>query len=61
MEEAFQIFRAVIDMVIAIKRPRPEDWKTDEPPPKKIRLDPFKENGAKAVKLPNNHVVLSFN
>ena len=61
MNEAFQIFRAVFDMIVALKRPRPEHWNANEPPRKRVRLEPFQENGAKAVKLPNNHVVLLVN
>jgi hypothetical protein len=58
MNEALQIFRAVFDMILALKRPRPSGWKVDEPPRKRVRLEPFQNNGAKAVKMPENHVVL---
>uniref|UniRef100_A0A6C0CEI4 Uncharacterized protein n=1 Tax=viral metagenome TaxID=1070528 RepID=A0A6C0CEI4_9ZZZZ len=58
MNEALQIFRAVFDMITALKRPRPQHWDADEPPRKRIRLEPFQENGAKAVKMPENHVIL---
>ena len=61
MNEALQIFRAVFDMIVALKRPRPSGWDVDEPPRKRIRPNPFQENGAKAVKLPENHVVLLIN
>ena len=61
MNEALQIFRAVFDMIVALKRPRPIHWDVDEPPRKRIRLEPFQENGAKAVKMPDNHVVLLVN
>ena len=61
MNEALQLFRAVFDMITALKRPRPEHWDANEPPRKRIRLEPFQENGAKAVKMPDNHVVLLVN
>lgn len=61
MNEALQIFRAVFDMIVALKRPRPNNWDVDEPPRKRLRLEAFQENGAKAVKLPENHVVLLVN
>ena len=59
MNEAIQIVRAVFDMIIALKRPRPVDWNVNEPPRKRMRLDPFQDNGAKAIPRPDNHVVLS--
>lgn len=36
----------------SLKRTRPLDWTVKEPPAKRIRIVPFDENGAKAVKLP---------
>jgi hypothetical protein len=46
-------------IVTAIKRSRPLDWIVDEPPPKKLCVSPFDEDGAKAVKIPDNqHIVL---
>ncbi len=58
MNEALQIFRVLFDMIIALKRPRPAGWDVDEPPRKRLKVEPFQNNGAKAVKLPDNHVVL---
>jgi len=46
-------------IVTAIKRSRPLDWVVNEPPPKKLCVSPFDEDGAKAVKIPENqHIVL---
>lgn len=36
----------------SLKRTRPVDWVVKEPPAKRIRMVPFDENGAKAVRLP---------
>ena len=48
--------------VTAIKRSRPLDWIVDEPPRKKFCVSPFDEDGARAVKIPENqHIVLIVN
>jgi hypothetical protein len=50
----------VYELIKVIKRSRPLDWIVDEPAPKRIRVSPFDEDGAKAVKLPEtNHVSVS--
>jgi len=52
----------ITTIVTAIKRSRPLDWVVDEPPPKKLCVSPFDEDGAKAIKMPeNHHIVLSVN
>ena len=52
----------ITTIVTAIKRSRPLDWVVDEPPPKKLCVSPFDEDGAKAIKMPeNNHIALSVN
>jgi len=48
-------------IITAIKRVRPTDWVIDEPPSKRIRISSFEEDGAKAVKIPENHIVLPVN
>jgi len=49
------VSRDVYDIITAIKRSRPIDWVVDEPPPKRICLSPFSEDGAKAAKIPDTH------
>jgi hypothetical protein len=61
MNEALQILRAVFDIFVAVKRRRPNHWDVDEPPRKRLRLEPFQDNGAKAIKMPENHVVILVN
>jgi hypothetical protein len=52
----------ITTIVTAIKRSRPLDWVVDEPPRKKLCVSPFDEDGARAVKIPENqHIVLIVN
>jgi hypothetical protein len=44
-------------IVTAIKRSRPLDWTVDEPPPKKLCISPFDDDGARAVKIPETYHV----
>ena len=61
MNEALQILRAVFDIFVAVKRRRPDHWDVPEPPRKRVKVEPFEDNGAKAIKMPENHVVLLVN
>jgi hypothetical protein len=58
MGNTFQISRDVVEIISAVKRIRPSDWIVPTPPPKRIRLDSFQDNGAKAVTLPDVGVVI---
>jgi hypothetical protein len=57
--DALRALWAVIDLIIAIKRPRPEEWTVDSPPPKRMRFNVFEEVGAKAPRLYDNHVMIN--
>jgi hypothetical protein len=62
MGNTMDVSHDVIGTIItAIKRVRPTDWVIDEPPSKRIRISSFEEDGAKAVKIPENHIVLPVN
>ena len=59
MNEALQILRAIFNIFVAVKM-RSNHSDIDEPR-KRIKLEPFQDNGAKAVKMPENHLVLLVN
>jgi len=44
-------------IVTVIKRSRPLDWIVDEPPPKRLCVSPFDDDGARAVKIPETYHV----
>jgi hypothetical protein len=58
MGNTFQVSRDVSELISAIKRARPSDWILTGPSPKRIRLTPFEDNGAKAVKINEGNVVI---
>jgi len=58
MGNTFQVSRDVSEIISALKRARPSDWILMTPSPKRIRLTPFEDNGAKAVKLTEGNVVV---
>jgi len=60
MGNTMEVPTEVYELIKVIKRSRPLDWIVDEPAPKRIRVSPFDEDGAKAVKLPETtHVSVS--
>jgi hypothetical protein len=60
MGNTMEVPTEVYEIIKVIKRSRPLDWIVDEPAPKRIRISPFDEDGAKAVKLPDtNHISVS--
>ena len=58
MGNTFQVSRDVSEIISALKRARPSEWIVMTPAPKRIRLTPFEDNGAKAVKLNEGGVVI---
>lgn len=58
MGNTFQVSRDVSEMILAFKRARPSDWIVPTPATKRIRLTPFEDNGAKAVKINEGNVVI---
>ena len=59
MGNTMEVATEVYELIKVIKRSRPLDWLVDEPAPKRIRISPFDEDGARAVKLPDtNHITL---
>jgi hypothetical protein len=59
MGNTMNVSQDLHEMITAIKRVRPSDWIVNDPPPKRVRLTIFDEDGAKAIKIPDRqHAVI---
>lgn len=58
MGNTFQVSRGFTEIIETLKRVRPSEWIVSTPPPKRVRLGVFEDNGAKAVNIPDIGTVI---